>query len=258
MTPVSWFLSSRRANVNAVLSVTVRLSRLRVGLVRAGWVVVIPVRDADAGKTRLAGVLDPRTRAALVRAMALDTITVAASSPAVGRVIVVTPDEVVAREAPKLGAVVVPEPARGDARSGLDAAADAGVAAAHALVPDTPVAVLLGDLPTLRSGDLAAGLDAAADHERALVPDAAGTGTTLLTVRGGTPFESRFGAGSAAAHAALGYVRLDIPADSTLRHDVDLPGDIGSLRTREPGPRTAEVLTRLDMYTARIEPRAHR
>lgn len=223
------------------------------------WSVVVPVKGGAARKTRLGEVLDERTRTALVRAMALDTIAAAAACPAVSQVVVVTADEVVAREAGGPGrhrgrapgsaraasAQVVPEPPHAGARSGLDAAAAAGVAAARANAPTAPVGVLLGDLPALRPDDLATALHAAAAHGRALVADAAGTGTTLLTVGAGIPFASRFGVGSAAAHGALGHVRLDVPAGSTLRHDVDLPADLGALRARRPGPRTARLLDRL-------------
>ncbi|GEL93692.1 2-phospho-L-lactate guanylyltransferase [Cellulomonas composti] len=218
------------------------------------WSVVVPVKDAAAGKTRLGGVLDDRARTALVRAMALDTIAAAAACAAVGQVVVVTADEVVAREAIQArrpvwaraaGVRVVPEPSHAGARSGLDAAAGVGVAAARATAPSAHVGVLLGDLPTLRPADLALALDAAAAHERAMVADAPGTGTTLLTFAGGAAFDSRFGAGSAAAHAALGHVVLDVPAASTLRQDVDLPTDLEALRERHPGPRTARLLDRL-------------
>ena len=233
------------------------------------WVVVVPVKDAAAGKTRLSGALDDGSRTALARAMALDTVAAAVSCPAVGVVVVVTADMVVARDASDDGRTlrtetgigkgvgngvgvgvgttvrVVPEPPHTGARSGLDAAAAAGVAAARALVPAASVGVLLGDLPALRPDDLAAALAAAEAHPRCLVADVAGTGTTLLTVADGARFDSRFGAGSAAAHVALGYVLLDVAEASTLRHDVDLPADLEVLRELRPGPRTTRVLGHL-------------
>ena len=244
------------------------------------WVIVIPVKDAAAGKTRLSASLDDRSRAALARAMALDTIAAAAACLLVGAVVVVTPDAVVAgdagqaaRAAPHDRAAlargglvsdaaradrpsgplvrVVPEPPHAGARSGLDAAAAAGVAAAHALAPAASVGVLLGDLPALRPDDLAEALTLAESlilaegRPRAMVADSSGTGTTLLTVAAGSPFDSRFGAGSAAAHAALGYLPLDVDAASTLRRDVDLPGDLDMLGRLDPGPRTARLLDRL-------------
>lgn len=246
------------------------------------WVVVVPVKDATAGKSRLSDALDDRSRMALARAMALDTIAAAAACAAVGVVVVVTSDEVVARDAaeaargaargasvgtPEGGAepgserrggadggsempgaaavLAVPEPSHADARSGLDAAAAAGVEHARRLASAAPVAVLLGDLPALQPSDLESALVLADAHGRAMVADEPGTGTTLLTVSAATTFDSRFGAGSAEAHRALGYVRLDIPATSTLRRDIDLPADLDTLLTLRPGPRTARLLDRL-------------
>jgi 2-phospho-L-lactate guanylyltransferase len=247
-------------------------------------VVVVPVKDAAEGKTRLSAALDDRSRAALARAMALDTIAAAAACAAVGAVVVVTSDEIVARDAAEAartavlqgpgrrgdggdgradrvgGAAVrvVPEPTHAGARSGLDAAAAAGVATARTLAPSAPVGVLLGDLPALLPDDLAAALALAEEHRRAVVADSSGTGTTLLTVSVGAPFDSRFGVGSAAAHAALGDVPLAVDPASTLRRDIDLPADLDALRELRPGPRTARLLERLapggGSSTARAEP----
>jgi 2-phospho-L-lactate guanylyltransferase len=215
-------------------------------------VVVVPVKDAAAGKTRLAGALDDRSRTALARAMALDTIAAAAACEAVGVVVVVTGDAVVTAEASggrllANGAAVrvIPEPSHAGARSGLDAAADAGVAHARTAAPAAPVAVLLGDLPALRPEDLGSALVAAEAHPRAMVADAPGTGTTLLTLAAATPLHSRFGAGSAAAHKGLGYVPLDIFEASTLHRDIDLPADLDALRSLEPGLHTKRLLERL-------------
>lgn len=227
------------------------------------WVVVVPVKDAAVGKTRLSGALDDRSRTTLARAMALDTIAAAAACAAVGLVLVVTSDEVVARDAAEAARVaargasagaavqVLPEPSHATARSGLDAAAVAGVEQARRLAPAAPVAVLLGDLPALRPADLESALVLAGPHGRAMVADEPGTGTTLLTVSGAATFDSRFGAGSARAHRELGYVLLEVPVASTLRRDIDLPADLGTLLTLRPGPRTARLLDRLLPATGR-------
>ena len=224
------------------------------------WVVVVPVKDAAAGKTRLSGALDDRSRTALARAMALDTIAAAAACEAVGVVVVVTSDDVVAAEAASgrtradVAAIrVIPEPSHAGARSGLDAAAAAGVAGARTLAPASPVAVLLGDLPALQPDDLGSALVAAEEHARAVVTDAPGTGTTLLTLSAAAPFSSRFGAGSAAAHVALGYVPLDIADTSTLRRDIDLPADLDTLLTLHPGRHTERLLNRLLPEGGRVE-----
>ena len=167
------------------------------------WVVVVPVKPAADGKTRLAGALSAASRERLVRAMALDTIAAAAAADGVdagggrdGR----------RRRCGSCSRVRGPggrsrrRPQRGRAR-GHRPRAPAGPG----------VAVLLGDLPALRPSDLADALSMAAAHDRALVADADGTGTTVLTALPGVALDPRFGAGSAAAHERAGHVRLAVP-----------------------------------------------
>ncbi|MFF1529619.1 2-phospho-L-lactate guanylyltransferase [Cellulomonas sp. NPDC058312] len=220
-------------------------------MLHARWVLVVPVKDASRGKTRLADVLEPGARAALVRAMALDTVEAVLAVPRVARVVVVTADAPVARDAAALPRVrVLPEPAAaaGDAPGGwasLDRAVAAGVAAARAEAPTAHVGVLLGDLPGLDPRELDAALAAAGAHPLAVLPDADGTGTTLLTARAGERLRPAFGGGSAAAHAALGHATIDLPDDTTLRHDVDVPADLTALLARGVGGRTGALLRRL-------------
>jgi 2-phospho-L-lactate guanylyltransferase len=215
------------------------------------WILVVPVKDARRGKTRLADVLEPAARAALVRAMALDTVEAVLGAPRVARVLVVTADPEVTAAAPALPRVRVlaePAPRADDAPGGwasLDRAASTGVAAARAEAPTAHVGVLLGDLPGLDPGELDAALAAAEAHPLAVLPDAEGTGTTLLTARAGERLQPAFGGGSAASHAALGHVRLELPETSTLRHDVDVPADLVALLDRGVGGRTGALLRRL-------------
>lgn len=210
------------------------------------WVVVVPVKPAAHGKSRLAGLLTDVERADLVRAMALDTIAAARSTAGVRRVVVVTADEPLRDALSAAGPSEVPvevvdEPDRSP--DPLNAALRAGAAASRRREPGAAVAALLGDLPGLRADDLAQALRAAARHPRAFVTDAQGAGTTLLAVAPGTDLDPRFGRGSARAHAAAGSVELDVPPASTLRHDVDLPEHLRAARVGT-GPRTAAWLAR--------------
>jgi 2-phospho-L-lactate guanylyltransferase len=187
------------------------------------WTVVIPVKPAALGKSRLG------TTAAVARALALDTITAAAS---VASVVVVTGDA----ELPDLvpaGVRVMREPS------------PAGIAAALALgtdgLPEAAwVAALLGDLPALTGDDLADALALAAPHARAFVPDADGTGTSLVTARA-VPLRSQFGRDSAARHRAAGLVELPVPPASTVRRDVDTPAQLAALLPLV-GPHTRAAL----------------
>src|SRR6187402_1497069 len=75
--------------------------------------------------------------------------------------------------------------------------------------------------PSARPEDLGAALTAAGASDRAVVPDAEGTGTTLVTAASGIPLLTSFGARSYARHIELGCVPLEIAVASSLRHDVD-------------------------------------
>lgn len=57
----------------------------------------------------------------------------------------------------------------------------------------------------------------------------------------GVPLDPRFGAGSAAAHAASGAraVTAGVP---TLRRDVDTPDDLAAAIALGVGPRTAQLV----------------
>lgn len=207
------------------------------------WVLVVPVKEAHRAKTRLAAP-HPLSRPRLARAVALDTLEQVCRALPPGQVVVVTSDEVVAGVATTLGAQVVRDPGWG-----LDAAVTAGWAWAGASPTGaaspaaregvTGWAVLLGDLPALRAEDLRTALAACAEVPAAVVPDAEGTGTVLLTALG-TPPEPRFGPGSAARHGEHARrLELDLPR---LRRDVDTVGDLAEAVALGVGARTGTEL----------------
>lgn len=190
---------------------------------RRAWTVVVPVKPAHVGKSRLD--LPGVDRIALARAIALDTIEAAAE---VARVVVVTADPHLG--APGVEVVLEPEP------RGIAAAISDGLHVA----PAGHRAVLLGDLPGLRPGDLAEALELAEDTRLGAVPDEERQGTTLVTAREGD-LPSAFGPGSWQLHRAAGFVELPVPVSSTLRRDVDHADHlVGTL-----GPRTTAVLGRV-------------
>jgi 2-phospho-L-lactate guanylyltransferase len=210
------------------------------------WTLVVPVKDARLGKTRLAEHLDGPARIALVRAMAADTLAAAAATAQVDRLVVVTGDPEVARVARDTRGAVVDVLVE-TSPQGLDAAIRAGLARARSLDEDHGLGVLLGDLPALRPTDLGAVLEAAAAHPRSFVADADGTGTTLLLARPGSTVEPCFGPGSAQAHAERGHVALDVALDSSVRRDVDVRDDVRAVSLLGPGPRTRAVLDELGL-----------
>ncbi|MDR5693030.1 2-phospho-L-lactate guanylyltransferase [Agromyces indicus] len=219
----------------------------------AGWTVVVPVKSLSGAKTRLAPELSPAQRAALARAFALDTVDAAAAAERVTRVVVVSDEpaiELALRET--AGVDVVPEVGP----RGLSAAIAHGVAVARA---DGGVAVLLGDLPAMRSRDLDAALELAVRHPLAFVPDAEGTGTTLATARAGEPLVAHFGADSAARHAAAGFVDLVAEHPGAvapgLRRDVDTADELAEAVALGTRLRTASVVRTLSDLAGAPAPR---
>lgn len=212
-----------------------------------GWTVLVPVKPSVLGKSRLA--VDAVDRVAIARAVALDTIAAAAACEAVERVVVVTDDAGLVLQAADIPGLrfVEETPSVAEALT-LPPAALAGglngaIARAAAVVGEgMPRAALLGDLPALRSGDLAPALSAAASVDRGVVADAEGTGSTLVTARAGIPWISAFGEGSFAAHLALGFAALAVPEDSTLRRDVDTADQLVQATALGLGGRTAALL----------------
>lgn len=204
----------------------------QAGVQQAAAQVLVAVKQLPVAKSRLAPALDERQRSALVLAMLTDTVTAALRSPAVASVHVVTRDPAVAATARTAGAAVVDDPT-----GTLDAAFSH---AAAQVDQRAPVLALQGDLPALRPAELTAAF-AAATGARAAVPDAAGTGTTLLLAPAGTILDPHFGPGSAAAHAASGAVLLP-GAWPGLRGDVDTVADLGAAVRAGVGPATAALL----------------
>jgi len=190
------------------------------------WTVVIPVKPAAIGKSRLG------LGAEVARAIALDTVAAAVSCSAVARVIVVTADAAFRPPGAELLIEAAP--------SGIDAAVAsgaelAGIGAARA--------ALLGDLPSLLPEELAAALAAAhsmmLEHPRTFVSDHEGTGTTLVTAAPGVELLTAFGGASAAKHRALGLVELDLPVDSSVRFDVDTREQLEAAIRRNAGSATS-------------------
>lgn len=196
--------------------------------------LLVPVKPLHLAKSRLLAGLDqpPAAHAALVLAMALDTVDAARE---IATVVVISSDPDVTAAFTATGIEVLPDtPA-----SGLNAALRHGEQRLRAR--DTPrIGALQADLPALRTEDLAAALSAAS-ADRAYCPDLSGTGTTLLLAEPGRTLDPRFGPGSAEAHARAGAKSLLGPWE-TLRRDVDTKADLAAARLLGLGPRTRDLL----------------
>jgi 2-phospho-L-lactate guanylyltransferase len=191
---------------------------------------LIPVKDGRNAKTRL-GVGADSERAQLMAAFARDAITAATGFEGV-RVYVVGDPSALVEVLDGLDVTVVPDEGEGDLNRALSRAA------ARVATERTGIAVLLADLPCLRTTDLEAAF--AVGEGRRYVADADGSGTTLLIAPAGTELDPRFGAGSAQAHRESGATAISAPLES-LRLDVDTTDDLEAALRFGVGVHTAKV-----------------
>lgn len=173
--------------------------------------VVVPIR-AFAGMERLAALLDERRRAVLGRNLAARAVAAAVGAGC--SVVVVTGDPEVAGWARAHGSTVIT-----DTGEGLDAAALAGTAVAA----DRPWAVVHGDLPFIRSSDVAALF---AGSLPAIAPSKDG-GTSAIAGIG--PFRFRYGPASFHRHLAETAGMARVVVRRGLAIDVDSPRDVAAI-----------------------------
>jgi len=184
--------------------------------------LIIAVKRLAAAKTRLAALFAADARERVVLAMLIDTITAAHRVEAVGSITVVTPDETAAAAARELGADVLEDPTPEHHRDPLNNAVLAAARSVSSQV--TNIVVLQGDLPALRTHELAEALAAARGHPRSFVADRQGTGTVALFAFGVSP-DPLFGSDSAARHRDSGAAEL-LGGWPGLRCDIDTPEDL--------------------------------
>lgn len=197
----------------------------------------MPVKRLTIAKTRLQAYGDA-VRQELALAFATDVVAAGLACESVGSVLVVTDDETAAAALAAAGARVVgdvPDAGLNPALThGAELLRDAGT-------PD--VAAVSADLPCLRPDELARALAAVQPGLRGFVPDAAGTGTTLLAAPQGVDLAPAYGVASRSGHLASGAVEL--PAGPGLRLDVDTPEDLRTAVRLGVGPATERVTSRL-------------
>jgi 2-phospho-L-lactate guanylyltransferase len=201
------------------------------------WVVVAPVKRLDRAKSRLSA-RPAGERRDLALAFAIDTVRAVLACPSVSEVLVVSDDPDVRDAVLALGARCV-----GDGPGhGLNPAIEHGADVVRRDQPGSGIAVVAADLPALRSEELQRALSVARTVPRGFVADAAGTGTTTLTVRPGVVLDARFGPRSRAAHAASGAVALEPGPVPGLRRDVDTEVDLWDAGRLGLGSATAAVV----------------
>jgi 2-phospho-L-lactate/phosphoenolpyruvate guanylyltransferase len=205
--------------------------------------LIIAVKRLAAAKTRLAPVFSAATRERVVLAMLLDTITAAAKVASLRGITVVTPDEIAADAARRLGAEALADPTPEHHPDPLNNAITSAEKAITA-VPGSPpnLVVLQGDLPALQPQELAEAITAARAYTRSFVTDRHGTGTAALFAFG-TELQPAFGTDSARRHRHSGAVELTGPWPG-LRCDIDTPDDLQAARRLGVGMATTRAVGR--------------
>lgn len=200
--------------------------------------VIIAVKRLGAAKTRLAPVLSATGRENVVLAMLVDTISAASAVAAVRTITVVTPDEVAAATARRLGARVLVDPTPDGHHDPLNNAIGSAATVIGESAPN--IVVLQGDLPALRPRELGEAIAAARRHPRSFVGDRHGTGTAALFAFGVAP-DPRFGTDSARRHADSGAAELTDTWPG-LRCDIDTPDDLSTAMRLGIGRATARAV----------------
>jgi 2-phospho-L-lactate guanylyltransferase len=192
---------------------------------------ILPLKDLVQAKSRLAGVLTPSERRALVQAMVEDVFTVLSEHGELQGVLVVSDDPSAELLAHKYGLEWVAE--RQFEGRGLNAAVSA--ATDHLAARGVSDAMVLhGDIPLIQRADLDALLAryAQADVDMVIAPDLAGSGTNVMVFPLGQRPVFHYGENSCQAHQHEGRARglqVSLLHSDGLGLDVDSPEDLLNL-----------------------------
>jgi len=215
-------------------------------IARSGIWAVVPVKNFDAAKTRLADVLRPEERSRLSRMMLKDVLAALSGSGRLAGTVVVTADGDVAGVAVAAGARVFREAeTRGPAMAVTCAARQLARSAQAGIIG------VMADVPLVTSDEIDRLLALHAGSPAVtLVPSWDGTGTNAVVCTPPDIMELSFGANSLATHLqsakrqAIRAIVVDLPG---LGLDLDRPADLQLFLRRRSATRTARYLDKLDM-----------
>lgn len=184
-------------------------------------IILIPCKDLDRGKSRLAACLTPRSRRALCEFFLCRTLELATATVSPARVRLVTSNRRAVTIAGEYGVAAI-----ADREGDLNGALESGRRRILADVGDCAALVLPIDLPLATPAALGDVADAPQDV--VIVPDEEMDGTNVLRLgpRALRRFRFSFGPHSYAAHCAFARAAgLDLRtvSESSLAFDVDGP-----------------------------------
>ena len=204
-----------------------------------GWSLLIPQKHPLQAKTRLR-VPDPLRRA-LVQAMLADTIDAAWRTPCVVRIYLLV-DGLDRLSDLGPGVRWVSPIDVGDLPALNQKLAHAERVLRCGPAPAADLAVLPGDLPALRPGELQETLRRASGRGRSFLADWSGSGTTLLAAESTASLSPAFGVGSAQAHSSSGAEALSGDGLDSVRADVDTVSGLERARQLGIGRWTRAVV----------------
>ena len=202
--------------------------------------ILVPVKNLDDAKQRLAKVLTAERRRSLAEAMLRDVLDALAHLNQPEIVSLVTGDALVTKLASDYGFNVI-----ADHENPGETAAIAMATQVCADSGSDGVLVIPADVPLITSAEIKAILTAAPERGTVLVPAADGRGTNAILRRPPNLFAARFGNDSFSPHlesarrTGLPVVILELPGVAL---DVDRPDDLAALLAASGSTRTQTLV----------------
>jgi 2-phospho-L-lactate guanylyltransferase len=203
--------------------------------------ILIPVKNLQHAKQRLAAVLDQRSRTELAQAMIHDVLEAVAGCSRCDEVAVVSNDPFACDLAGQFGFQIIRDDANASETAAIEMAT--AICASHGA---KSTLVIPGDIPLISSQELEQIFSAAPENGSLLVPAADGRGTNAAFRKPANLFPLRFGNDSfkphlhAARQTELPCLVLSLPG---IGLDVDNPGDLQRL-IDAPGQTRSQILAR--------------
>src|SRR2546427_11440350 len=212
--------------------------------------ILVPVKNLENAKQRLASVLDQGTRTELAQAMLHDVLDALAACCSNSEVSLVTSDPFALNLAQTFSFQITPDATN---RSETDAIAMATQLCESRGVGST--LIIPADIPLIRPSEVTAVLQAAPEKGSVLVPAADGRGTNAIYRRPAGLFPLRFGNDSFKPHLAAARatgkpcVVLSLPG---ITLDVDNPSDLRLLSEASGDTHAQRLIRRWNVATLPI------
>jgi 2-phospho-L-lactate guanylyltransferase len=204
-------------------------------------VILVPVKNLDTAKQRLAAVLDQRSRTELAQAMLHDVLSTVKEWPRCPAVAIVTGDPFAVEVARKYNFEIIPDSENPGETEAIEMATRICVEQGA-----ESTLVIPADIPLIQAWELGEIITHAPEEGSVLVPAADGRGTNAAFRRPANLFPLRFGDDSFKPHHAAAQatgkpcVVLELPGIAV---DVDNPSDLQRLISL-PGNTRAQRLAR--------------